>query len=92
MTEALVDFIGALGALDGHELLDAVAHVLLGFVKLGSVGGEAGHLDLVAEIVLHGVGQNEVAVGQALHEGGSAETVRTVVREVTFADCEEALD
>ncbi len=33
--------------------------VLLGFVEFGSVGAEAGHLDLVAEVVLHGVGSTK---------------------------------
>ena len=48
--------------------------------------------DLVAEIVLDGIGKHEVTVGKTLHEGGSTETVGTVIGEVTLADGEEALD
>ena len=53
--------------------------------------GNAGHLDLVAEVVLHCVGKHEVTVGKTLHERGSSEAVCAVVGEVALADSEEAL-
>ena len=91
VAEFLVDRIHGTLALNGEELVDACLDSIFGSLELGQVGGEAGNGDLVAEVVLNGVGQHEVTVGQALHEGGCAEAVCTVVGEVALADGEEAL-
>ncbi len=92
MAKFLVDLVGRLGTLDRHQAVDAGAYSLLCLVKFLGVGSEVGHLDLVAQIVLHGVGHNEVSVGQTLHECRCTETVGTVVGEVALADGEETLD
>ena len=92
MTETLVDFIGTLGTLDSHKFLDTVAYCLFSVVKLFGVGCEVGHLDLVAEVVLHSVRKHEVTVGKTLHESRRAETVCAVVGEVTFTDGKQTLD
>ncbi len=92
MSETLVDLVRRLGALDVHELLYALAHSLLSFVKLLGVGSEVRHLDLIAEIILHGVRYHEVTVGKTLHESRCAKTVGSMVREVTFADSEKTLN
>ena len=55
--------------LDVHELVDAGADSLLSFVEFLGLGREVRHLDLIAEVVLHGVGEHEVTVGETLHEG-----------------------
>ena len=92
MAQLLVELVGALLALDGHEAGDAFAHTLLCLVELGSRCLGSFHLDLIAQIVLHGVGKHKIAVGQTLHQSRCAQTVCTVVREVAFADGEKTLD
>ena len=49
-------------------------------------------LELAGQVVTDGVRQDEVAVGQTLHQGRSAEAVAAVVGEVGFADGVEAGD
>ena len=88
VAEFLVDRIHGTLALDGEELVDACLDGIFGSLELGQVGGEAGNGDLVAEVVLNGVGQHEVTVGKTLHEGGSTEAVCAVVGEVALADGE----
>ena len=83
---------GDLVPFDAHEFLNTLAYTLLSLVKLLGIGGEVRHLDLVAEIVLHGVRYHEVAVGETPHESRRTETVGTVVREVTLTQSEETLD
>ena len=78
--------------LDAHQAVHPLLALSLGSVKLRSVGGEVRHRDLVAKIVLDGIGKHEVTVGKTLHEGRSTEAVCAVVREVTFTDSEETLD
>ena len=65
-------------------------YFLLGLVEFGSVGFEVWNSDLVRQVVLDSVRQNEVTVGETLHEGRCAEAVSTVVGEVAFAYCEQA--
>ena len=63
---------------------------LLGSLELGVVGAGDGLVEHRGQVVADGVGQHEVAVGEALHEGRGAEAVRAVVGEVGFAADEEA--
>ena len=44
------------------------------------------------EIVADGVGNDEVAVGQALHQGAGAEAIGAVVGEIRFAEDEQSGD
>ena len=91
-TQLLVDGVHRAFALDSHEAVDLVLHVLLRRSKLRQVGGHTRYADLVGEVVLDGVRQYEVAVSKTLHECGSTEAVGTVVGEVRLADAEETFD
>ncbi len=79
-------------SLNAHEAVHASAHIGFGLVELGTFGLDFADINLVGEVVLEGVGKNEIAVGQALHEGAGTETVGTVVAEVGLTRCEEAGD
>ena len=78
--------------MDAHQAVNLSLYTLLGLIKLGTVGGDVGPDSLVGEVVLDGVGQHEVAVGQTLHKSRSTQTVCTVVREVALADGEQTCD
>ena len=77
--------------LDSSSLL-----VICGDVRLGFAHGGVGGIDLLefvgGQIIADGVWQNEVAVGQALHERAGAQAVGAVVGEVRFADHVQAGD
>ena len=73
-------------------MVNLVLNSFFSSCKFGQVGREARNSDLVSQIVLDGVRQYEVTVGQTLHQSGSTQTVGAVVREVTFADGEQTLD
>src|SRR5437763_11185579 len=45
---------------------------------------------LSSEVIGKRVRQNEVTIGQTLHEGAGAEPVRSVIREIRFADHEQS--
>ena len=90
MAQLLVDAVHGALALDVHQCLDAVAHLFLCFFKLGQIGVEVGHLDLVGQIVLNRVGEHEISVGQALHQRRGTEAIGSVVGEVGLADGEES--
>src|SRR5690606_17568316 len=38
------------------------------------------------QVLTHNLGDDEVAVSEALHQRGSTQTVRTVIREITFTE------
>ena len=59
-----------------------------GFLRRGHIGGNLGGLG-GGEVIADGIGNDEVAVGQALHERAGAETVGTVIGEVGFAENEQ---
>ena len=89
LAERAVELGDGLLPFDGEELVHLRLHGVFGVDELGTVrlvlaGGDAG------EIVGNGVRDDEVAVGEALHQGRSAETVGAVHREVGFAEDEEA--
>ena len=73
-------------------MVDARLHGFLCLCEFRQLGRETRNGNLVGQIVLDGVRQDEVTVGQALHQSGSTQTVGTVVGEVTFTDGEQALD
>ena len=87
-----MEVVDGLGAVDVHQTLFALAYSLFGLVEFGCVGGYVSDGDLVGEVVLEGVGEDEVSVGQTLHQGAGTESVGTVVAEVGFASGEEAGD
>ena len=69
------------GALDMQQAIRAVGDLRFGVAE----GGVAGiHLALLGtgEIVADGVGQDEVAIGQALHQRARAQAIGAVIGEV----------
>ena len=64
----------------------------LGLGDLRGVGVDLAQAQHVRQVVVHGVGQDEVAVGQPLHEGGGAQAVGAVVGEVGLSGDVEARD
>ena len=92
VAKLLVDGIDRTLTLDVHQAIDLGVDRLLSLVKLGSRRRHLRPKSLVSKIILDGVRQDKVAVGQALHERGSTQTVGTVVREVALTDGKEARD
>ena len=92
VTEFLVDGVNRALALNGHDLSDLVLDLFFGLVEDGVGSWDARNLDLVGQVILNGIGEYEVSVGEALHERRGAETVGTVVGEVSLADAEETRD
>ncbi len=90
--EFAVEGVGGAVAVDGEQepqpVLRLGEHLPGGRVVVGDRFG----VRVAGEVVVDGGGQDEVAVGQALHEGGGAEPVGPVVGEVGLADREEAGD
>src|SRR3712207_9459761 len=60
-----------------------------GLYELLTIGRYLGPQCLIGQVVLNGVRQHEITVGQALHQRRSTQTVGTVVREVTLTDGEQ---
>ena len=60
-------------------MVDTRLHGLLCLCEFRKFGRETGNGNLVGQIVLDGVRQDEVTVGQTLHQSGSPQTVGTVV-------------
>ena len=89
MAKLLVNAVNRLLTIDVEQVVDVILHSLFGSHKFGQVGAEAGHSDLVAEVVLNGVRQHKVTIGQTLHKGRSTQAVGTVVREVTLTNGEQ---
>ena len=87
-----MDRVNGLLTLDVHQVVNLILDSLFSSSKLRQVGREARYGDLVSQIVLDGVRQYEVAIGQTLHQGRSTQTVGTMVREVALADGEQTLD
>ena len=92
VTQLLVDRVNGALALDVEQAVHLGIHLLLGLVELRQVGADLAPDRLVGQIVLDGVRQHEVAVGQTLHQCRSTEAVGTVVGEVALADSEQAGD
>ena len=92
VSELLVDRVNRTLTLDIHQTVGLCLNSLLCLCKFGQVGTEAWPYLLVSEVVLDGVRQYEVTVGQALHKSRGTETVSTVVREVTLTDSKQTRD
>ena len=92
VAQFLVDRVNRLLTLDTHQMVNLSLYGFLCLGKFRQVCRETGNRDLVSQVVLDGVRQYEVTVGQALHQSRCTQTVGTVVREVTFADGKQTLD
>ncbi len=86
----LVDGVNRALALDVHQTVNLLLNSLLRLSEFRQVGRETRPNGLVCEVVLYGVRQYEVSVGEALHESRCAEAVGSVVGEVALADGKEA--
>ena len=89
MAELLVDRVNRTLTLDVHQTVDLVADSLLGSCELRQIGRNLWPYSLVSQIVLDGVRQYEVTIGQTLHQSRSTQTVSTVVREVTLTNSKQ---
>ena len=92
VAKLLVDRVNRTLTLDVHEAVDLSLNTLLCLSKLWQIGREVRPDSLVGKVVLDGVRQYEVTIGQALHKSRSTKTVGTVVREVTLTDSEQTCD
>ena len=77
-------------ALHGQEPVGQRADILLGAAELGRVHRRTRARLLRGQVVADGVRDDEVAVGETLHEGRCAEAVRTVVGEVRLTQDKQA--
>ncbi|MEY5014104.1 MAG: hypothetical protein RIS92_462 [Verrucomicrobiota bacterium] len=78
-------------SFDGQETFDAIAHLVFRLLERGMIGGWS--LPVVrSKVVTDGGGNDEVPVGETLHERARAESVGPVVGEVRFAEDEEPGD
>ena len=78
--------------LNAHQPVYFVLHTLLGLRKFGQVGRKAWPNCLVGQVVLDGVRQHKVAVGQTLHQCRRTQTVCSVVGEVALSDGKKTLN
>ena len=92
MAELFVDTVHRTLALNGKEAVDTRLHIFFYGFELGKIGRQLGPDGLVCQVVLNGIGQYKVAVGQALHQCRGSQAVGSVVGEVTFADGEKSVD
>ena len=86
VAEFLVDAVHGFGSLDREDFINPVADGLFRLSEFRSIRVSLRLRKLMGQIVADGVGKNEVTIGQALHQGGSTETVSTMVGEVGFTD------
>jgi hypothetical protein len=83
--EFAVEAVHAALALDVEEALRLRGAVFERFLELRMLGGDAAGL-LMHEVVRDGRRDDEITIGEALHERGGTETVRAVVGEVRLAE------
>src|SRR5665811_2528245 len=84
-----MEVVDGLGPVDRQELLDLVAYRLLGLDKRLIVCWNRWHVEPIREITRDRRREDEVSVGDALHQCRGPEPVRTVIREVRFTGREE---
>ena len=80
-----MDLADAAAALNGEQLVDALLDGIRRFPE-GVVFGRDLRKRRAGEVVADGVGDDEIAVGQPLHQRARAEAVRAVIREVRLAE------
>ena len=91
-TQLFVDAIHRAFTLNLHQAVNLLLYFLLCFSELRQVGGHTRYADLVAEVVLNGIRKYKVTISQTLHQSRSAETVSSVVGEVSLTDTEQTLN
>ncbi len=90
-TELAVQFTRRLAALDRQQPRDLALRVVRGLAERLVLGGDL-RQRRARQIVAERVGDDEVAVGQALHQRARAEAVGAVVGEVRFTEHVQARD
>ena len=75
--------------IDRQQLVDAILHLGLGRLER-AVGGTHRIQFVGSNVIGHSGRENEVAVGETLHERAGAEPVGTVVREVRLTAHEQS--
>ncbi len=89
VTEFTMDIVNSAVTLDGEELVDAFFGLLLAVFERGIGFGNL--LELGArEVAADGERNDEVTVGETLHQSRSAEAICIVVGEVGFTENEAA--
>ncbi len=78
-------------SIDREQLLGSRLHVVFCFPKFRMVRRRP-FADLAGEISRQRVGQHEIAVSQALHEGARAEPICAVIGEIRFTDDVQSRD
>lgn len=91
-TDLAVEGVGSAVAVDGEQQVQPVLGVGDDLFDSGVRGVDLVVVRVAGQVVVDGRRQDEVAVGEALHQRGSAEAVGAVVGEVGLADGEEAGD
>ncbi len=79
-------------AVHGQQEVDPVLGLGQHLLDDGVFVGELLVVRVAGEVVVDGGGEDEVAVGQALHQGRGTQPVRAVVGEVGLTDREQARD
>ena len=88
-TQLAVEAVHAALALAAEEALRLRSADFERLLKLRMLGGDAAGL-LMHEVVRDGRRDDEIAIGEALHERGGTEAVRAVIGEVRLAEHMEA--
>ena len=78
--------------LDVIQSTQVVGNVLFSSVEFRRVSFNFRGLNIVCEIISNRVRQNEISVGQTLHQSRGTQAVSTVVWEVTFSDSVQSRD
>jgi hypothetical protein len=87
--ELAVEGVDRASSLDREELVDAFGRFFGGGFEFRGFSGDAARF-LRCEVVGDGGGNDEVAIGQPLHQGGGSQAVGTVIGEIRFAQNVEA--
>src|SRR5207249_2657388 len=90
-TELAVEGVDRLPTARAKEATDPLVHLTLNLAECRMLGVDLGGLRL-GEVVADRVWQDEVAVGESLHQRARSQPVRAVVGEVRLADGVQAVD
>ena len=63
-----MDMIYGILALNAHYFCNSFIYSFFSLLKFFAVGTDARYLNLICKVILNGVRQYEISVGQPLHE------------------------
>src|SRR6266404_5302818 len=84
-SELTMDGVERTIAVDAKDAVDLNAYIGLGFFEFGVIGGGP-FAHLTGEIIGKRVGQDEITVGQTLHQRARAKPVGAVIGKVCFSE------